>query len=258
MACRRIWLGWLGVLAGLLWATTTALAADDKRTHWTSDLLPLDQVADGVRERVRLVVDRPTVYTRGPAEEFPCHPAVYFWLLEHPDRAILAWRRLGARCLDVTDQGNGRFSCGDTAGNEIHWDTVYCGPRYRIWYAEGTFHPGRLIPTIHVQAVVVLRHIESRDENDRPVMRHQADLMIHTDSRAVAAAAKLFGASTPRLAEQYLSQLERFFSALACYLDQHPDRSGTLLADTPLSVPGAAPAGGRIGFEALLPPRQGG
>src|SRR4051812_5042706 len=110
MACRRSWLGWLGVLAGLLWAAMAALAADDKRTHWTSDLLPLDQVADGVRERVRLVVDRPTLYTRGPAEEFPCRPAIYFWLLEHPDRAILAWRRLGARCLDVTDQGNGRFS----------------------------------------------------------------------------------------------------------------------------------------------------
>ena len=46
---------------------------------------------------------------------------------------------------------------------------------------------------------------------------------------AAALASKLVGASAPRMAEQYLSQIEMFFAALAWYLDEYPDRSNELL-----------------------------
>ena len=40
-----------------------------------------------------------------------------------------------------------------------------------------------------------------------------------------ALAARLLGPSMPRMAEQYLGQLEMFFSALVWYIDQHPERN---------------------------------
>jgi hypothetical protein len=43
--------------------------------------------------------------------------------------------------------------------------------------------------------------------------------------------ARLLGPSAPRLAEQYLGQLQLFFSALVWYLDQHPERAAGLLAE---------------------------
>jgi hypothetical protein len=91
-----------------------------------------------------------------PAEAFACEPAVYYWFLDHPDRAVTAWRRLGAKCLTITDRGGGRFGWADENGSDIVWETVYRTPELRIWYAEGKARPGPLMPLVPVRAVVLL------------------------------------------------------------------------------------------------------
>jgi hypothetical protein len=199
-------------------------------TIGTATQVPLDEIPAEQRDKVRKVVEHPTLCTHGTPEAFNCQPALYQWFLDHPDRAALVWRRLGAKCVEMTDRGNGRFGWTDKKGSDVHWDTVYRGPRMRVWHAEGQVRPGPLLPLVPVEAVVVLRFSESRDLDGKPVMRHQADLLVHTDSKTAALAARLLGASAPHMAEQYVAQLQMFFSALPWYLNQHPDRAASLLA----------------------------
>ncbi len=200
--------------------------------------VPLDDIPAGVRERVRKVLEHPTLSTQGPSEVFSCRPAWYYWFLDHPDRAVVVWRRLGAKCLDIVDRGNGRFGWSDSLGSDVHWDTVCSGPHLRIWFAEGRVRPGVLMPAVPVQAVVVLRFVEGRDSAGRPLLRHQADLYLHTDSKGAALAARLLGPSAPRAAEQYAAQIQMFFSFLSWYIEQHPEQAASLLAGV---VPGATP-----------------
>ena len=63
-------------------------------------------------------------------------------------------------------------------------------------------------------------------------VRHEAELALHTDSKTAALVAKLVGASAPRLGQQYVAQLEMFYSALAWYLGQHPGQAEALLSGT--------------------------
>ena len=51
----------------------------------------------------------------------------------------------------------------------------------RVWYAQGSLRPGMFLPEVPVRAVVVLRYAEGHDERGRPVLRHQAELVFHTD-----------------------------------------------------------------------------
>jgi hypothetical protein len=164
-------------------------------------------------------------------EKFPCCPDQYHWFLDHPDRAVKVWKGLGAKCMNITDRGKGRFGWTDAQGSEIHWDTVYLSPQMRVWYAEGQVRPNALLPSQSIRAVVVLRYVETRDEHERPFMCHQAELYLHTSSVTAALAARLLGPSAPRLAEQYLSQLEMFFSVLATYCQQHPEQTRELVGD---------------------------
>jgi hypothetical protein len=195
--------------------------------------VPVEDVPPPARERVRLVLDQPTLATRGPVEVFACQPALYFWLLDHHDRGATAWKRLGAQCLDVTDRGGGRFGWADELGSDVHWDAVLATPQVRVWYAEGRVKPGSLLPAVPVRAVLVLRHAQGRDGGGEAVVRHQADLFLHTDSRAAAVVTRLLGSSAPRLAEQYIAQVEMFFSVLAAYVKEHPERAQALFAETP-------------------------
>lgn len=247
-------LGWLGAAVGILWVGAGHLVA---QAPWLGQgnrggaavaqpacvggapTLPYEELPAGVREQVRQVLEHPTLHTRGAAEAFNCQPAMYYWLLDHPDRAATVWRRLGAKCIDMQDRGGGRFGWSDGQGSDVHWDTIHTGPRQRVWYAEGKVRPALLSPAVPFQAVVVLHYAEGKDADGKPVLRHQAELTLHTDSKSAALVARILGSTAPHLAEQYVSQLQMFFAALAWYLDQHPEKAATLLAGVlPAAQPG--------------------
>jgi hypothetical protein len=237
MGCRRWVFGVLGVLAAqAAWAQGPANVSPGQppvaaptRASGPALRIPLEELPAGARERVRQVVEHPTLVTHGPVETFYCQPPFYYWLLDHPDQAVIAWKGLGAQCTDIQDRGAGRFAWQDGQGSEVHWETVLRTARQRVWYAEGRVRPGLLLPSVPVRAVVVLNHGEGYDKNGRPAVRHQMHLLLHTDSRAVSLATRLLGASAPRLAEQYVGQMQMFFGALAWYIDQHPERASGLL-----------------------------
>ena len=98
-------------------------------------------------------------------------------------------------------------------------------PRARVWYAEGRVKPNAWLPTVTFQAVVVLHVKEGRDADGRPTIRHQAELVLHSDSKTAALAARLLGPSAPRMAEQYVGQIQMFFSALSWFYYQHPEEA---------------------------------
>lgn len=243
MRYRPTWLIGLSLAIGAAWASSDAAEAQtshpwqraDKQSAaarasvFTEAPLPLDEIPAAARAKVCSVLDRPSLSARGQPEVFNGDPTLYKWFLDHPDRAALAWKRLGAKVADVSNRGNGVFGWSDAQGSDIRWETVYRSPRMQVWHAEGKVRPGALLPLAPVQAVVVLRYSESRDSDGQPLLRHQAELFLRTDSKAASLAARLFGASAPRLAEQYVSQVEMFFSALSWYLDQHPDKAEKLL-----------------------------
>ena len=190
--------------------------------------VPLDELPPPLRERVRAVLDRPTLSSRGPLEAFHCKPTLYYWLLDHPDMAMHLWRGLGAKCTDIQSSGEGNFLWKDAQNGEVHWQTIVRTAKQRVWYAEGRVKPGVMLPAVSLRAVVVLNHQEGNDGNGKPAVRHQMDMILYTDSRAVNLATRIFGASAPRLAEEYVGQMEMFFGALAWYLSEHPDKAKTL------------------------------
>jgi hypothetical protein len=241
MIGRRNTVRRLGLAAGVLWTLCIGAEAGAQETAAAPQVsIAIESLPAHVRDNVKKVLERPTLQTRGPAEFFRGDPELYQWLLDHPDRGVSMWRRLGARCMDICDQGNGRFGWSDGQGTDVHWETIYRGPQVRVWYAEGEGRPGPALGTIKVRAVAVLRYAQATDPRGRTVIRHQADLFLQTDSKAVALVAKLMGASAPQMARHCVGQMELFYSFLIAYLDRHPDRAEPmLLGGLPPDMPAA-------------------
>jgi hypothetical protein len=255
MACRRRVWGGLAAWAALLAVTAPAFgqpgapappalpvrAEEAGRATFALPHVPLEALSPAVRENARRVLERPTLSAHGPLETFNCQPAAYHWLLDHPDQAVRLWRLVGARVMDLEDRGAGRFGWRDGQGNEAQWETVLRAPGLRVWYCEGKAKPGALLPAAHGRALVLLQYQEGRDAKGRPAVRHQVHLLLRADSRALAAVARMLGGPAPRLAEQYLGQLEMFFGALAWHLDQNAERAARLFRQIGQPVPGASP-----------------
>lgn len=230
-------IGWLGVLVGWLATGTGQLPAQPVRAEPEARMavlapapVPVEEMPAAVRDKVRAVTEKPTLTSRGASEAFNCRPPVYYWLLDNPDQAVRLWRLIGAKCTDIDRETTG-FCWHDDQGSKLHWDTVLRTPTQHIWYAEGRVNPGKLLPSVDVQAVVVLTHNEGTDKTGKPTVRHQIEMYLRTDGKAIAMATKIIGASSPRVAEQYLGQMEMFFGALAWYLDQHPQKADEMFTE---------------------------
>ncbi len=229
LACAGVLLGLLALTAPLASATPLPTPPVSIRRVALPCPIPIEALPAVLRDEIRPVIERPTLASLGPAETFPCNPEHYWWFLNHPDRAVRAWRRLGAKCVNIVDRGDGSFAWSDDQGSEIIWQTVYADAQRRMWYAKGKVRPGPLMPLVPVRVVVVMNHSEKRGADGSTHIQHRADAYLHTDSKTAALLTRALGNSAQRIAEDGLGQMQLFFSTLCYYLQRHPDRIEMLL-----------------------------
>jgi hypothetical protein len=193
--------------------------------------IPLQSVNATQREAVRQILEKPTLSARSQAETFPAKVDAYRYFLDHPERAVTAWRRLQAKCVSIQAHGNQQFSWADENGSEVTWQTVLSQPDLRVWYAEGKVKPGPLLPLVPVKVVVVLRYTEILLPDGKVGLQHQTDMAIHTDSKTALVVTKMLGPSAQRMAEQGLGQFQFFFGGLSFYLSRYPEQAAALMRD---------------------------
>jgi hypothetical protein len=225
------WSGLLAliVLADASWATQQGTT--ERGSAGSMPQITFEGMAAPERDLVLSVMDKPTLHAKGSQESFSCRPEHFCWFLDHPDRAVVAWRRLGARCVSITPRGPGTFAWSDTMGSEVVWVTVQASTGQRIWFAQGKVKPTALLPAIPVKAVVVLRYTDSKAADGTATITQQAHVFVHTDSKSAALVTKMLGNSSQRIAEQGVDQLQLFFSGLSWYMHRHPEQSHALLRE---------------------------
>src|SRR5438105_14060447 len=163
MDCRRRLPGWLGLMAWL--ATCSAgggsLVRAESPEHRPTETvafgwmhgrtaprplswsgLDLDTVPEEYRARVLALLEKPTLQARGPSATFHCQPPTYRWLLDHPDRAVAVWQKLGAEVTPISDRGNGRFGWSDEQGSDMSGRPSSAGNGARVGSAKAWCAPG--------------------------------------------------------------------------------------------------------------------
>ena len=137
-------LGSLGILAGLIAADPARAQIRDRpnladstrggttsitRVSWNAPIA-IDALPTEIRGKIAKVVQSPTMTAKGPAEEFPAN--FYEWLLDHPDRVALAWRRLGVPCVGITQSRQRHIRLERRAGQRSHLALRL----HRAWHAH--------------------------------------------------------------------------------------------------------------------------
>jgi hypothetical protein len=238
---------WLMGLAGLLALAGVCRSDPPGRLFHPADppaaapVFPLDALPPAVRGGVQAVLEKPSLTAVGKPESFNANANTYRWLLQHPELDVKLWRLVGAKAADV-EVRDGVYCFHDGQGSEIFWRTAYSAEGVHVWFAEGKMKPALLLPASPFRAVVVMQYSHGKDVNGKPAVRHQVYFYLRCDSRAMALAARILGASAPHMAEQYLGQLEMFYGALAWYLYKDEARARRLFREIGLIVPEPAAA----------------
>jgi hypothetical protein len=189
-----------------------------------------DVVRPDFREAVAAVVRHPTIMARASEESVSCHPEVYDWLLEHPDRTSLAWQRRNIPCVPIGNPQPGQFTWTDPNGSELTWEVVGRFADGVIWFAQGKVKPAPVLPVVPVKAVAVLHAPRTLADAHGAIVKPSLSVYLSTDSRAAAAVLRLLGPAAPRAAEQGAEQMLLFYSGIAEYLHRHPHQTEELLS----------------------------
>jgi len=190
----------------------------------------LSDLPAATRDVLGPVMKDATIRAICPPEEFIAHSDMYKWLLDHPDRTAAAWRKLGVDAIQIKPMKDGGFSWKD-GGSELVWQAVAQSGTGRIWYAEGHVKPGFLLPTCPVKAVAVLNHAEKQRSTGDMVIKHQVEIYLKTDSKAANLATRILGDSATKMAEQGSEQLLMFFSGIAKYAHDKPEKLREVLSE---------------------------
>jgi hypothetical protein len=191
----------------------------------------LELVPTAHRENVAKVMTKPTLSAKYTEESFEAHASVYPWLLEHPDRVALAWRRLNVPCVEIATAGKDQYSWTDENGSQLTWQSVAKLTDGLVWYATGKVKAATLLPMVPVKAVAVVKYPSQPTKREGIVkMTPEASVYLLSESRGANAILRMVGPAAPKMAEDGAEQLLFFFSGVATHLKENPDKVTTLLA----------------------------
>lgn len=191
----------------------------------------LDLVPSVHRDAVAKVMTKPTLTAKYTEEPFEAHAHVYPWLLEHPDRVALAWKRLNVPCVEIATAGKDQFAWTDENGSQLTWQSVAKLTDGLVWYATGKVKAATLLPMVPVKAVAVVKYPSQPTKAEGVVkLTPEASVYLLSESRAANAVLRMVGPAAPKMAEDGAEQLLFFFSGVATHLKDNPDKVPTLLA----------------------------
>ena len=188
-------------------------------------------------ERARLapVADAAALATRFEAEPFPTQPAVFEYLLDHPEFATHVTRALKVARYRIWRTPEGMF-LDDGWGTRGHFELVHAGKGVRVMYARGAYEQ-RLLPNIAGEAVVIFEYaFASGPDGQSRVVVPAISGFVKLESRFLSFASRVASTFAKEKADKEAQRLARVFMRVSRAIEENPARVYDLVrqrADVP-------------------------
>lgn len=170
--------------------------------------------------RVQRVVRNAVVSTRVTVPPYPSRPAVFEFLLEHPDFATRMTGALKLARYRIRRTANGMM-LDDGGGVRGDFDVVYRAPGKRMYYARGVRRQP-VLPDIHGKAILLIEYEFLRPRQAKPLVATAATAYVKFDNSFVQLIGRLGSALFQARADREARQLLQTFARLAHAIEERP------------------------------------
>ena len=176
--------------------------------------IPFDQLTAVKREKIRKVIERPSVYRRLPIQLTATDPKLFTFLVRYPEVVINMWQLMGATNIKFQRTGPYTFQMNDGAGTSSRVELVYGTPDLHVFYAEG-FYDGSLLPRrIQGKCVMVLTTGSSKQQGGT-LLSSRLDVFVQADRLGVELLAKTLHPLMGSTIDKNYSDTVRFVSQVS-------------------------------------------
>ncbi|MFO0901682.1 MAG: hypothetical protein U0939_01710 [Pirellulales bacterium] len=144
-------------------------------------LIPFEQLTPPTQDRLRGVVERPTLHRRLPVQVNGCDPDLYVFFLRHPEVVVNMWQLMGITTLSVRRTGAYSFDARDGVGTQAKVELIYGTPDTHVYFADGAYEGPLLKRRTPGRAVLVLKSGYTKGQQDRTQVTSQLDAFLQLD-----------------------------------------------------------------------------
>jgi hypothetical protein len=187
-----------------------------------ADRIPLDQLTEEHRRRVRTVLQSTGVFRELPTLDFEVEPAVYEFFRAHPDVAVSIWRAMKISQFQMYQTGKEEFEA-DAGDGSTGIITVMCNHgEHSVVMCEGVYKSPFLSKPIQATA---LMHIETSYEaraDKKTYVRHTGHLFVSFPSQTVDTAAKLISPVSNMIIDRNFQEVSMFLHMMTLAMARQP------------------------------------
>jgi len=154
--------------------------------------IPFDRFDAEVERQVRAVVDNTSIFRRLPTQSVRCDPALYDFLIDHPDATVDLWQLLGMSKMSLVKSGDNTYEMDDGQGTTGQVRVIYRNPDTRVFYCTGGYEGKVFHRRVNGRCVLVLRTSYAREPNGEWLISSRLDTFIALEQVGAELMARTF------------------------------------------------------------------
>lgn len=185
--------------------------------------LPLNAMTAENRQRALKVIENCNQFRRLPQLQYAADPAIYTYLLQHPDVAVSTWRVMGISRFEMWQTGPMEYEAQATDGSEGLADVLLRDDNNCIFICDGSYNNPLLPKPLQAAAVVWFRHKFSPGPNGAPLVTQEADVFVSFPSQGLSTVAKVLTPVTNAMMDRNVFEVSLYASLMSRAVRNEPE-----------------------------------
>jgi hypothetical protein len=203
---------------------TSSRAARDEAVR----AIPWQKLNPNERHVAQSIVNEAAIYRRLPTRVIDCHPAMFTFLVQHPEVIADVWRVMGVSRVQLDKLPNGAYRGADGAGTTgtvrflaSEWGNE--GNNTALVFADGAYEGKPFLVPLRAKTLVLMRSSAVKERNGRYYVTVRADAFIHVEQMAVELVARTVQPWVNSTADRNLVETLSFVSNFSRTAEKNPD-----------------------------------
>lgn len=184
--------------------------------------IPFQQLTPAAQNKIRPVVQRPTLFRRMPVEKITCHPDIFLCLVRYPELVVNMWELMGATKLKVKRIGQYVLDSNDGAGTETQVELVYGTSKLHLMYADGIYSGPLFRRQLEGRSVLLLHSDYARNSRGEDIVTCTLDVFITLQNVGADLVARTLHPLVGKTADHNFAESARFVSQVSEQAEKNP------------------------------------
>lgn len=184
--------------------------------------LPLDRLGASQRAKADAVLGSISLYRELPTVTFEAEPEVYRFFLNAPEVAVGIWKAMGISKFSMTQRSANEYDadCGDGTSGVI--EILHRGENRCLIWCDGAFKGPLMLRPIRSQCLLAMDWTFERTRDNRPLVKHRAQLFVTFPSQTVEAAARVVAPISSHVIDHNFREISLFLHMMSQVMQKQP------------------------------------